>query len=118
MISYDRAGDGIVTLTMDDPEQSANTMNDRYVAAMSSALDRLEAERDQIVGVIVTSAKATFFAGGDLDLMVRAQPSDAPALTETVNRIKRDLRRLERLGRPVVAAVNGAALGGGLEIAL
>jgi 3-hydroxyacyl-CoA dehydrogenase/enoyl-CoA hydratase/3-hydroxybutyryl-CoA epimerase len=118
MISYDSDGDGIVTLTMDDPEQSANTMNERYVAAMTTALDRLEAERDRIAGVIVTSAKPTFFAGGDLDLMVQARPEDAAALADMVNRIKRDLRRLETLGRPVVAAVNGSALGGGLEIAL
>ncbi|WP_254549891.1 3-hydroxyacyl-CoA dehydrogenase NAD-binding domain-containing protein [Catellatospora tritici] len=103
---------------MDDPEQSANTMNDRYVTAMGAALDRLEAERGRITGVIVTSAKSTFFAGGDLDLMVRARPEDAAALTDLVNRIKHDLRRLEKLGRPVVAAVNGSALGGGLEIAL
>ena len=118
MISYDVDGDGVVTLTMDDPEQAANTMNDRYVAAMTTALDRLEADRDRIRGVIVTSAKTTFFAGGDLDLMIQARPADAPALTGTVDRIKRDLRRLETLGRPVVAAVNGSALGGGLEIAL
>jgi 3-hydroxyacyl-CoA dehydrogenase/enoyl-CoA hydratase/3-hydroxybutyryl-CoA epimerase len=118
MISYEVDGDGIVTLTMDDPEQSANTMNDRYVAAMTAAVDRLEAERDSITGVIVTSAKPTFFAGGDLDLMIQAQPSDAARLSATVNQIKRDLRRLEKLGRPVVAAVNGSALGGGLEIAL
>ncbi|MDI1463047.1 3-hydroxyacyl-CoA dehydrogenase NAD-binding domain-containing protein [Catellatospora sp. KI3] len=118
MISYELGADGVVTLTMDDPEQSANTMNDRYVTAMGAALDRLEADRDRITGVIVTSAKSTFFAGGDLDLMVKAQPEDASALTELVNRIKHDLRRLEKLGRPVVAAVNGSALGGGLEIAL
>src|SRR4051812_34363624 len=118
MISYDVDGDGIVTLTMDDPEQSANTMNERYVTAMTATLDRLEAERDRICGVIVTSAKTTFFAGGDLDLMIAARPSDAAELSAMVNRIKRDLRRLETLGRPVVAAVNGSALGGGLEIAL
>ncbi|WP_027344964.1 3-hydroxyacyl-CoA dehydrogenase NAD-binding domain-containing protein [Hamadaea tsunoensis] len=118
MISYTRDEAGIVTLVMDDPEQSANTMNDRYATAMRTAVDRLEAERDEITGVIVTSAKQTFFAGGDLDLMVTAQPSDAAMLTDMVNGMKRDLRRLEKLGRPVVAAVNGSALGGGLEIAL
>src|SRR6476660_6986845 len=98
MISYEVDGDGIVTLTMDDPEQSANTMNDRYVAAMTAVVDRLEAERDSLTGVIVTSAKTTFFAGGDLDLMIQAQPSDAARLSATVNQIKRDLRRLEKLG--------------------
>ncbi|MET0426228.1 MAG: 3-hydroxyacyl-CoA dehydrogenase NAD-binding domain-containing protein [Actinoplanes sp.] len=118
MIRYDRAADGIVTLTMDDPDQSANTMNQTYVAAMTAAVDRLEAERDDVTGVIVASAKSTFFAGGDLPLMSRATKADAPALFTMLGTIKRDLRRLETYGRPVVAAINGAALGGGLEIAL
>ncbi|MEU8165967.1 3-hydroxyacyl-CoA dehydrogenase NAD-binding domain-containing protein [Micromonospora sp. NPDC049004] len=116
-IRYDRGADGIVTLTLDDPDQSANTMNRAYVASMSEVLDRLEAEPD-LTGVIVTSAKSTFFAGGDLPEMIRATREDAPALAELLGTIKRDLRRLETLGSPVVAAVNGSALGGGLEIAL
>ncbi|GIF14729.1 3-hydroxyacyl-CoA dehydrogenase NAD-binding domain-containing protein [Actinoplanes teichomyceticus] len=118
MIEYTRDAAGIVTLTMNDPDQAANTMNARYVAAMTAALDRLEAEREQVAGVIVTSAKSTFFAGGDLPTMSRARREDAPALFELLGTIKRDLRRLETYGRPVVAAINGAALGGGLEIAL
>ncbi|GAA2702598.1 3-hydroxyacyl-CoA dehydrogenase NAD-binding domain-containing protein [Actinoplanes palleronii] len=118
MIEYARDEAGIVTLTMNDPDQSANTMNAVYTAAMSAALDRLEAERDQVTGVIVASAKSTFFAGGDLPMMSQARPEDAPALFDLLGTIKRDLRRLETYGRPVVAAINGAALGGGLEIAL
>jgi 3-hydroxyacyl-CoA dehydrogenase / enoyl-CoA hydratase / 3-hydroxybutyryl-CoA epimerase len=118
VISYERAADGIVTLRMDDPDQSANTMNAAYVTAMTAAVDRLEADRDDVTGVIVTSAKSTFFAGGDLPSMIRAEKEDAPALFELLGTIKRDLRRLETYGRPVVAAINGAALGGGLEIAL
>ncbi|WP_030441609.1 3-hydroxyacyl-CoA dehydrogenase NAD-binding domain-containing protein [Actinoplanes subtropicus] len=118
MIRYDRDANGVVTLTMDDPDQSANTMNPAYVAAMTAALDRLEAERDEVTGVIVTSGKTTFFAGGDVPMMATATAADAPRLRDLLGTIKRDLRRLETYGRPVVAAVNGAALGGGLEIAL
>ena len=117
-IRYDRDGDGIVTLTMDDPGQSANTMSRAYAASMSAVVDRLEAEREAVTGVIVTSGKSTFFAGGDLPEMIKATPADAPELTALLTTIKADLRRLEKLGRPVVAAVNGSALGGGLEIAL
>ncbi|MFI5932142.1 3-hydroxyacyl-CoA dehydrogenase NAD-binding domain-containing protein [Actinoplanes sp. NPDC051494] len=117
-IRYDRDADGVVTLTLDDPAQSANTMSRAYAASMTAALDRLEADRDSVTGVIVTSAKQTFFAGGDLPEMIRATPADAAALTGLLTTVKRDLRRLETLGRPVVAAVNGSALGGGLEIAL
>jgi len=68
--------------------------------------------------VILTSAKPTWFAGGDLNDMITARPQDAERLTALLGRIKRDLRRLETLGRPVVAAIDGSALGGGLEIAL
>ncbi|MEU8229033.1 3-hydroxyacyl-CoA dehydrogenase NAD-binding domain-containing protein [Actinoplanes sp. NPDC048967] len=117
-IRYDRDPGGVVTLTLDDPDQSANTMNRAYAASMTAAVDRLEAERDEITGVIVTSAKRTFFAGGDLPEMIKATPADAPALTALLTTIKADLRRLEQLGRPVVAAINGSALGGGLEMAL
>ncbi|HEX8631582.1 MAG TPA: 3-hydroxyacyl-CoA dehydrogenase NAD-binding domain-containing protein [Catenuloplanes sp.] len=117
-ISYDRDAAGVVTLTLDDPGQSANTMNQAYVASMTATVDRLEAERDEVTGVIVTSAKSTFFAGGDLAEMSTATRADAPALADLLTTIKRDLRRLETFGRPVVAAINGSALGGGLEIAL
>ena len=118
MINWDQDADGIVTLTMDDPNQSANTMNAAFTSSIIETVDRLEAERDTITGVIVTSAKKTFFAGGDVKLMIQATPEDAPRITEEVTRLKAQLRRLETLGRPVVAAINGAALGGGLEIAL
>jgi 3-hydroxyacyl-CoA dehydrogenase / enoyl-CoA hydratase / 3-hydroxybutyryl-CoA epimerase len=117
-IRYERDDDGIVTLTLDDPTQSANTMNQAYIASMTAAVDRLVTERDTVTGVIVTSAKKTFFAGGDLGDMIKSSPADAVAMTVRINGIKRDLRRLETYGRPVVAALNGAALGGGLEIAL
>ena len=68
--------------------------------------------------MIVTSAKKTFFAGGDLNDLIRARPEDADEVFEASMQIKRDLRRIETLGKPVVAAINGAALGGGFEIAL
>jgi 3-hydroxyacyl-CoA dehydrogenase/enoyl-CoA hydratase/3-hydroxybutyryl-CoA epimerase len=117
-VRYERDADGIVVLTLDDPTASANTMNELYQESMHAAVDRLELERDAIVGVVVTSAKRTFFAGGNLKKMIEAGPEDAPAVFATVEAVKADLRRLETLGRPVVAAINGAALGGGLEIAL
>lgn len=117
-IRWDQDSDGIVVLTLDDPNQSANTMNADYVASMRSAVDRLVAEKDDIRGVVITSAKRTFFAGGDLDDLYAAGPGQAQELYTTVTEIKAQLRTLETLGRPVVAAINGAALGGGFEIAL
>jgi 3-hydroxyacyl-CoA dehydrogenase / enoyl-CoA hydratase / 3-hydroxybutyryl-CoA epimerase len=117
-IRWERDTTGVVTLTLDDPGRSANTMNDRYVASMGETLDRLEAERDSIIGVIITSAKKTFFAGADLNTLRNVTPENAGEFGAHIALVKGQLRRLEKLGLPVVAAINGAALGGGLEIAL
>jgi 3-hydroxyacyl-CoA dehydrogenase / enoyl-CoA hydratase / 3-hydroxybutyryl-CoA epimerase len=117
-VRWEKGADGIAVVTLDDPGRSANTMNDRYVAAMGEVIDELAAARDDITGVIVTSAKKTFFAGGDLDSLSKATQADAPQVMQTVDVVKGQLRKLETLGRPVVAAMNGTALGGGLEIGL
>ncbi|WP_422744745.1 3-hydroxyacyl-CoA dehydrogenase NAD-binding domain-containing protein [Mycobacterium sp. WMMD1722] len=117
-IQWDKDDDGIVTLTLDDPTGSANVMNEHYKESMHNAVERLAAEADSITGVVITSAKKTFFAGGDLKGMMNVGPDDAAASFAEVESIKADLRKLETLGKPVVAAINGAALGGGLEIAL
>ncbi|WP_377268316.1 3-hydroxyacyl-CoA dehydrogenase NAD-binding domain-containing protein [Peterkaempfera sp. SMS 1(5)a] len=117
-IRWEQDEDGVVTLVLDDPEQSANTMNAAFTASLETVVDRLEAERESVRGVIVTSAKKTFFAGGDLRDLIRATPEQAEAVFASSMHLKRLLRRLETLGRPVVAAINGAALGGGLELAL
>ncbi|HMT48720.1 3-hydroxyacyl-CoA dehydrogenase NAD-binding domain-containing protein [Dietzia sp. UBA5065] len=117
-IHYERDADGVVVLTMDDPNQSANTMNADYLHSMEAAVDRLESESGEITGVVLTSAKKTFFAGGDLGDILSIPSDGADLAVETVERVKGPLRRLETLGKPVVAAIAGAALGGGLEIAL
>ncbi|MFC9355204.1 3-hydroxyacyl-CoA dehydrogenase NAD-binding domain-containing protein [Rhodococcus sp. NPDC057014] len=117
-IRWQQDTDGVVVLTFDDPNQSANTMNANYFSSMNTVLDRLEAEIDSVTGVVLASAKNTFFAGGDLNDLVTAGPGDAQKFTDFANGLKSQLRRLETLNRPVVAAINGAALGGGLEIAL
>ena len=117
-IRWESDADGIVVLTLDDPNQSANTMNDDFKQSLTEVVDRLESEKDSITGVVITSAKKTFFAGGDLNDLIKTTPADAEQITSTTFVQKQQLRRLETLGKPVVAAINGAALGGGLEIAL
>ena len=117
-VRFDKDADGIVTLTLDDPTASANTMNELYVDSMAAAVDRLYDEADSISGVVVASAKKTFFAGANLNEMIKAGPADAPRVFELAERVKASLRRLETFPKPVAAAINGAALGGGFEIAL
>jgi 3-hydroxyacyl-CoA dehydrogenase/enoyl-CoA hydratase/3-hydroxybutyryl-CoA epimerase len=117
-IRWERDDTGVVTLVLDDPDQSANTMNKAFRESLAAVTDRLEAEQDTVRGVIVTSAKKTFFAGGDLRDLIRVTPETAQELFDGGMAIKRNLRRIETLGKPVVAAINGAALGGGYEIAL
>ncbi|MFF2851130.1 3-hydroxyacyl-CoA dehydrogenase NAD-binding domain-containing protein [Streptomyces sp. NPDC058001] len=117
-IRWEQDDTGIVTLVLDDPDQSANTMNQAFTSSLTAVADRLEAERDTVRGIIYASAKKTFFAGGDLKEMIQLGPGQAQVAFDTGMGIKRDLRRIETLGKPVVAAINGAALGGGYEIAL
>src|SRR3954469_17551308 len=117
-IRWEQDAEGIVVLTLDDPSQSANTMNAAYAASMLATVERLEAEKDTVRGVVITSAKKTFFAGGDLNDLKKATKEDAEEVATFVREGKAVLRRLETLGKPVVAAINGAALGGGLEICL
>ncbi|MBI57611.1 MULTISPECIES: 3-hydroxyacyl-CoA dehydrogenase NAD-binding domain-containing protein [Spongiibacter] len=116
--NYEKDSDNIVTVTM-DMSGPVNAMNDEYMALMGSTVERLEAERDSIAGVVLTSAKKTFFAGGDIKSMLTLEPGKGEAEMFKMNmEIKSVLRRLEKLGKPVVAAINGAALGGGYEICL
>ncbi|MGW5639564.1 enoyl-CoA hydratase/isomerase family protein, partial [Streptomyces sp. NPDC003832] len=117
-IRWEQDRTGVVTLVLDDPDQSANTMNQAFRDSLAAVTDRLEAEKDTVRGVIITSAKKTFFAGGDLRDLIRVTPDTAQQLFDGGLAIKRNLRRIETLGKPVVAALNGAALGGGYEIAL
>lgn len=118
-IRYEKDQDNIVTLTMDMPNQSANTMNEDFRTAFSACLEKLESDKANISGVILASAKKTFFAGGDLNELIKVTKDDAATFqTMLQTKITGPLRRLETLGRPVVAAINGAALGGGWEICL
>lgn len=117
-IRWEQDETGVVTLVLDDPNQSANTMNQAFRTSITAIADRAEAEKDSIRGIIYTSAKRSFFAGGDLKDMIKAGPAEARQVFDAAAGIKNALRRIETLGKPVVAAVNGVALGGGYEIAL
>ena len=116
-IQYEKNADGIIILTLDSPNQSANTMNADFRIALENIVSKLKSETD-ISGIIFKSAKKTFFAGGDLDELIQAQPEHATEFFGMIQKMKAEFRYIETLGVPVVAALNGTALGGGWEIAL
>ena len=116
-IQYLKNDDGIIILTLDSPNQSANTMNADFRVALENVVSKLKSETS-ITGIILRSAKKTFFAGGDLDELIQARLEDATPFFEMIQKMKAEFRYIETLGVPVVAALNGTALGGGWEIAL
>ncbi|PZO89719.1 MAG: 3-hydroxyacyl-CoA dehydrogenase [Acinetobacter johnsonii] len=116
-IQYEKNADNIVILTLDSTGQSANTMNAEFRDSLDEATQKLKAETE-LSGVIFRSAKKTFFAGGDLDELIQARLEDATPFFEMIQKMKAEFRYIETLGVPVVAALNGTALGGGWEIAL
>ena len=109
---------GIATLTFDAPGSPVNTMSEQWQADLTPAVAKLVADKERIVGIVLASAKSTFFAGADLKGVMRMKRSDAARSYIGVELMKKNLRTIETLGKPVVACLNGTALGGGWELAL
>lgn len=107
--------DGILTVTIDMPGRSMNVLNDELFDAFEAAVTRIETDA-AVKGAIVTSGKKDFVAGADIDKVYAIQ--DPKEAMELADAFKAQLRRLEKSTKPVVAALNGTALGGGLELAL
>jgi len=110
--------DGVATITFDEPNSPVNTMCLQWQQDLSALVAQVLQDQDAIKGIILTSAKSTFFAGADLKGAMRLRPSDAGAIFTEIELVKKHFRTLETLGKPVVSCLNGTALGGGWEVAL
>jgi 3-hydroxyacyl-CoA dehydrogenase / enoyl-CoA hydratase / 3-hydroxybutyryl-CoA epimerase len=127
VFKWNQDADGIVTLTWDDPERSMNVLSNKALADIGAAIVKIAGDA-AIKGVVITSGKANgFCAGAALDEMEGAASGTGQPKSEE-ERVKQRyegvlqfnmlLRKLETCGKPVVAAINGLALGGGLEVTL
>ncbi len=127
VFKWNQDADGIVTLTWDDPERSMNVLSNKALVDIGAVVVKVAGDA-AIKGVVITSGKANgFCAGAALDEMEGAasgagQPKSEEERVrqryEGVLQFNMLLRKLETCGKPVVAAINGLALGGGLEVTL
>ena len=117
MINYNVDSDGIATITWDMPNRTMNVLNEASLTAYTGALETALKD-DKVKGIILASAKADFIAGADLEMLLGADTSDAAKLMDQFSQLQKLFRRQETGGKPIVAAINGTALGGGFEICL
>jgi enoyl-CoA hydratase len=105
--------DRIATLTINRPDK-LNALNDATVAELGAAIDELRT-RDDVGGVILTGAGRAFVAGADIAELSSQGPINGKARAQRGQDV---FRRFETSPKPVIAAVNGFALGGGCELAM
>ncbi len=114
--------DGIALLTIDYPDKSMNVISTELIAELENLAEKLATD-DAIKGAVLTSGKkGSFVAGADLNMLLDlANNTEQDSIEDRykkVSRLTHALRSLETCGKPVAAAINGLALGGGLEISL
>lgn len=121
VVRFDAGSDGVAILTIDYPGKSMNVIDQAFMDSLQACIDRVR-EDPAIRGAVITSGKEAFVAGADLMAMEQNLDVTAddplPVLFEKYGSLSRVFRNLETCGKPVVAAINGTAMGGGFELAL
>lgn len=117
VFKYTKDADNIVTISLDMPG-SINMITDQFLQDFSETIQRLEDEKESIQGVIVTSSRKEFLVGADLNIILTLNEDNIGEFVEFATELKSLYRRLETLEKPVVAAINGSAIGGGCELTL
>ena len=110
-----QADNGIITVTIDQADRKMNVIGDGFNDAFAALTDAFVNDQE-IKGLILTSAKSTFVVGADIDQLATIETAEQAF--DLVEDLKASLRKLETSGKPVVAAITGTALGGGLELSL
>ncbi|MDB5307010.1 MAG: fadJ 1 [Gemmataceae bacterium] len=117
-VRVDVRPDTVAVLAIDQPGSRVNVLTQELWTELESAIDAL-ARRPDLRGLVVASGKpGVFIAGADLKMFANAPAPNDPAVRAFIEQGLRVLEKLEALPFPTCAAIDGAALGGGLEVAL
>lgn len=116
IIQYCQDERGIVTITLNNERKSTNIIDETFILSLEKCIDEIKLKIENIKGIIFTSGKSSFLAGADIDSIF--SHNDPKIFFYGAEKLKSIFRKIETIGKPVVSAINGTALGGGFELCL